>query len=87
MLQPLKDRVVIKMEESKEATQGGIILPDAAQKKPQRGTVIAIGKDVDELQVKDIVYVAEQSGVEVEVDGEKYVLMMEQNVLGYLKAE
>lgn len=82
MIQPLKDRVVIKMEEEKEATQGGIILPDAAQKKPQTGVVLAIGREVEELGVDDIVYVAEHSGIEIEDDGVKYLIIMEQNVLG-----
>jgi chaperonin GroES len=93
-LAPLDDRVVIKQSEAEEKSSGGIILPDAAKEKPQRGKIIAVGpgKMLDngkrgEMNVKkgDEVLYAKYSGNEIEIDGEKYVILHEGDVLGVIE--
>jgi len=93
-LRPLEDRVVIKQLEAKEKTTGGIILPDTAKEKPQIGKIIAVGpgKILDdgtkqEMSVKknDEVIYAKYMGNEVEIDGEKYVIIKESDILGVIE--
>ncbi len=93
-LRPLDDRVVIKQSEAEEKTTGGIILPDTAKEKPQIGKVIAVGpgKILDngkraEMSVKknDTVIYAKYMGNEIEIDGEKYVILKESDVLGIVE--
>ncbi len=93
-LKPLDDRVVVKQSEAEEKTSGGIILPDAAKEKPQIGKVVAVGpgklQDNGErspMGVKegDEVIYGKYSGSEVEVDGEKYVIISESGILGILE--
>ncbi|HEX8343019.1 MAG TPA: co-chaperone GroES [Tepidisphaeraceae bacterium] len=91
-LKPLHDRVVVKPAEAEEKTKSGILLPDSAKEKPTRGKVIAAGlgkpnKDtgkVNALNVKvgDEVYYGKYSGTEVEVEGEKLVIVRESDLLG-----
>jgi chaperonin GroES len=93
-LAPLDDRVVIKQSEAEEKSSGGIILPDAAKEKPQRGKIIAVGpgKMLDngkrgEMNVKkgeDVLY-AKYSGNEIEIDGENYVILHEGDILGVIE--
>jgi len=92
-LQPLHDRVLIKRIEEEQARRGGIIIPDTAKEKPQEGKVIAVGKGkVSEagkktpLDVKagDRVLFGKYSGSEVKLDGEEYLIMKEEDVLGIL---
>jgi chaperonin GroES len=89
-LRPLDDRVVIEPMEAEEMTAGGIVLPDAAQEKPQRGSVVAIGpgKLLDSGQratlavsVGDQVIFGKYAGSEVEVDGRDYKIMRENDIL------
>ena len=93
-LAPLDDRVVIKQSEAEEKSAGGIILPDAAKEKPQRGKIIAVGpgKMLDsgkrgEMNVKkgDEVLYAKYSGNEIEINDEKYVILHEGDVLGVIE--
>jgi chaperonin GroES len=93
-LKPLDDRIVIKQSEAEEKTAGGIILPDSAKEKPQIGKVVAIGpgKLLDDgkranLSVKknDEVIYAKYIGSDVEIDGEKYVILRESDVLGIVE--
>jgi chaperonin GroES len=93
-LAPLDDRVVIKQSEAEEKSAGGIILPDAAKEKPQRGKIIAVGpgKILDngkrsEMNVKkgDEVLYAKYSGNEIEIDGENYVILHEGDILGVIE--
>lgn len=93
-LRPLDDRIVIKQSEAEEKTAGGIILPDAAKEKPQIGTVVAIGpgKLLDDgtrakmsVKDKDEVIYAKYIGSDVEIDGEKYVILRESDVLGIVE--
>ncbi|HYF52226.1 MAG TPA: co-chaperone GroES [Planctomycetota bacterium] len=92
-LQPLDDRIVIKRLEAEEKTAGGIVLPDTAKEKPQRGEVIAVGpgKLLDdgkraalEVKVGDIVLFGKYSGTEVKVGGEECLIVRESDLLAKL---
>lgn len=93
-LRPLDDRVVIRQSEAKEKTAGGIFLPDAAKEKPQIGKVVAAGpgKMLDngkrsQMSVKknDEVIYGKYAGNEVELEGQKYVLLRETDLLGIVE--
>ncbi len=93
-LKPLDDRVVIKQSDAQEKTTGGIILPDTAKEKPQIGKVIATGpgKLLDDgkrskmsVKKKDDVIYAKYIGSEVEIEGEKYVILKESDILGIVE--
>ncbi len=93
-LKPLSDRVIVKPLEAEEKTASGIYLPDAAKEKPTKGKVISVGPGkVDDngnrmpLNVKagDTIYYGKYSGNEIEVDGTKYVILRESEVLGVLE--
>lgn len=93
-LKPLADRVIVKQTEAEEKTASGIYLPDAAKEKPTRGKVIAAGpgKTDDngkrwQLNVKagDTVVYGKYSGTDVEVDGEKFVILRESDLLGVIE--
>ena len=92
-IKPVGDRILIQHREDKEQVRGGIIIPDSAKEKPQEAKVIALGsgrKDKDgnltpfEVKVGDIVLVAKYGGSEVKLDGEKYTLVREDDILGLL---
>lgn len=93
-LQPLGDRIVVQREQSEEKTEGGIFLPDSAQDKPTRGTVISVGDgrllddgSRGEMQVKpgDRVLFTSYAGENIEIGDEEYVLMSEGEVLAVLE--
>jgi len=93
-LRPLDDRIVIKQSDAEEKTAGGIILPDTAKEKPQIGRVVAAGpgKMLDngkrsEMSVKknDEVIYAKYIGSEIEIDGKKFVILHENDVLGIIE--
>jgi len=93
-LYPLDDRIVVELEEAEEKTQGGIVLPDTAKEKPQRGKVIAIGSgkllDSGErakpiLKEGDRVIFGKYSGSDVKVDGKEYKILRENEVLAKLE--
>ncbi|HZN65723.1 MAG TPA: co-chaperone GroES [Tepidisphaeraceae bacterium] len=93
-LRPLADRVIVKQSEAEEKTKSGILLPDTAKEKPTKGKVIAVGpgklndkgKPMDiGLRAGDTVYYGKYSGTDVEVDGEKFVILRETDVLGVLE--
>ena len=92
-LTPLHDRVLVKRVEEQESVRGGIIIPDSAKDKPQEGEVISTGKGRtnDEgktfpLAVKegDRVLFGKYSGTEIKIDGEDFIIMKEEEVLGIL---
>lgn len=91
-LKPLHDRVVIQPAESEDVTAGGIILPDTAKEKPQRGEVIAVGPGKTENgqlitpQVKagDTVLYGKYSGTEVTVDKKDYLIVRESDIMAIL---
>lgn len=87
---PMEDRVLIETSEAEQTTAGGIILPDNAREKPQRGTVIASGpgKMLDsgkrgEMSVKvgDEVIYGKYAGTEIEISGEKFFILRENDIL------
>ncbi|WP_348761398.1 co-chaperone GroES [uncultured Salinisphaera sp.] len=92
-IRPLHDRVVIKRLEEEQKTAGGIVIPDTAAEKPQRGEVVAVGngKPLDsgevrkpEVAVGDKVMFGKFSGTEIKVDGEEVVVMREDDILAVL---
>ena len=92
-LQPLDDRIVLKRLEAEEKTAGGIVLPDTAKEKPQRGEVLAVGpgKLLDtgkratmEVKVGDLVLFGKYSGTEVKVSGEECLIVRESDLLAKL---
>lgn len=93
-LRPLSDRVIVKQSEAENKTASGIVLPDSAKEKPTKGKVISVGPGkVDDkgkhmaLNVKagDTVYYGKYSGTDIEVDGEKFVILRESDILGVLE--
>jgi len=89
-LRPLDDRVVVEPQEAEERTAGGIVLPDSAKEKPQRGTVVCVGPGKmlesgkrGELSVAkgDVVIYGKYSGTDVEVDGRDLKILREQDIL------
>ena len=93
-LTPLHDRIVVRRIEEAETTRGGIIIPDSAKDKPQEGEVIAVGKGksndegkVFPLDVKagDRILFGKYSGTEIKIDGEEFLIMREEEVLGILE--
>jgi chaperonin GroES len=84
-MKPINDRVVIKPAAAEEKTKGGIIIPDTAKEKPQRGEVIAVGpgKDGNPMTVKvgDTVLYGKYSGQELHYHGEDYLIMREDDIL------
>lgn len=93
-VKPLEDRVLIKQCEAEDVTAGGIVLPDAAQEKPQRGVVVAAGpgKMLDSgsrgqmgLSKGDEVFYGKYSGTEVSIDDEPYVILRETDVLAVIE--
>ena len=92
-LTPLHDRILVKRIEEAETTRGGIIIPDSAKDKPQEGEVIAVGKGkvsedgkVRPLDVKegDRILFGKYSGTEIKIDGDEFIIMREEEVLGIL---
>jgi len=93
-IRPLADRVVVERIEEEEVKKGGIIIPDTAKEKPQKGKVVAVGPGrkteegkVIPLDVKegDIVIFSKYAGTEVEIDDKKYLIMREDEILGIIE--
>lgn len=94
-IRPLDDRVVVQRSEAEEKTAGGIVLPDTAREKPNQGRVLAVGagkfnertgqRSGMSLKVGDRVFYGKYSGNEVEIDGEKYVILRESDVLAVIE--
>jgi chaperonin GroES len=93
-LRPLHDRILVERVEETEKTKGGIIIPDSAKEKPAEGKVIAIGKgrvgDDGKLIALDIkkgdrILFGKYGGAEVKIDGEEYLIMREDDVLGVIE--
>jgi chaperonin GroES len=93
-LRPLYDRIVVRRIEQQEQKQGGIIIPDSAKEKPQEAEVVAVGKGkrlengtVVPLDVKvgDRILFGKYSGSEVKMDGQEYLIMREDEVLGIIE--
>jgi chaperonin GroES len=92
-LTPLQDRLLVQRVEEEEKTKGGIIIPDTAKEKPAEGKVVSVGKGkVDEkgkpipMEVKkgDRILFGKYSGTEIKIEGEEYLIMREDDVLGII---
>ena len=93
-LRPLHDRILVERVEEAEKTKGGIIIPDSAKEKPAEGKVIAVGKGrigddgkPIKLDIKkgDRILFGKYGGTEVKIDGEEYLIMREEDVLGVIE--
>ena len=92
-IRPLHDRILIKRVEERETARGGIIIPDSAKEKPQEGEVIAVGNGkllengtrvALDVQAGDRILFGKYSGSEIKLDGEEYLILREDEVLGIL---
>ena len=92
-IRPLYDRIVVKRIEESETVKGGIIIPDSAKEKPQEGEVVAVGhgKRLDdgklvplEVKVGDRILFGKYSGNEIKIEGEEYLIVREDEILGVL---
>jgi chaperonin GroES len=88
-MKPINDRVVVKPAPAEEKTKGGIIIPDTAKEKPQRGEVVAVGPGKDgnlmTVQAGDIVLYGKYAGQELQYNGEDYLIMREDDILVILE--
>src|SRR5712671_5324251 len=94
-IRPLYDRIVVKRIEQQEQLQGGLYIPDSAKEKPQEGEVVAVGKGKRledgkvvplDVQVNDRILFGKYSGSDIKLDGDEFLIMREDEVLGVLDA-
>ncbi len=94
MIRPLQDRIIVKRIDADEKTSGGIIIPDTAKEKPQEGEIIAVGKgkklesgEVQSMELKkgDRVLFSKYGGTDIKIDGEEYLIMREDDILGVIE--
>jgi len=92
---PLHDRIVVSRIDAEEKTAGGIIIPDTAKEKPQEGKIIAVGpgkRDKDgtlippNVKAGDRVLFAKWAGTELKIDGQEYMIMKEDDILGVIES-
>lgn len=87
-MQPLHDRVIVKPASAEEKTAGGIIIPDTAKEKPQKGHVVAVGKGKKDeplvVKVGDSVLYGKYSGTELQFEGKDYLIMRESDILAII---
>ena len=83
---PLADRVLVEAAPAEEKTASGIIIPDTAKEKPQRGTIVAVGKGKKDepltVKVGDTVIYGQYSGTEIKIEGNSYLIMRESDIFG-----
>ena len=93
-IRPLHDRVIVQRLEEEEKTKGGIIIPDSAKEKPQEGKVIAVGtgkilengtKLALDVKVGNKILFGKYSGTEIKIDGEEFLMMREDDILGVIE--
>jgi chaperonin GroES len=91
---PLQDRILVKREEEEQKTAGGIIIPDTAKEKPQKGKVVAAGpgkvsddgkRQPMEVKAGDRVLFAKYAGTEIKIDGVEHICMRENDILGIIE--
>lgn len=94
MIRPLHDRVIVTRKDAETTTASGIIIPDSAKEKPQEGEIVAVGKgrimqdgSIQELDVKkgDMVLFGKYAGTEIKIDGEEYLMMKEDDIMGVVE--
>jgi chaperonin GroES len=93
-IRPLHDRVIVQRIEEEEKTKGGIIIPDTAKEKPQEGKVIAVGpgkilengtKINLDVKVGDRILFGKYAGTEIKIEGDEYLMMREDDILGVIE--
>lgn len=92
-IQPLADRIVVKVLEAEEVTRGGIVLPDTAKEKPQQAEVVAVGKGkvsdgkviAPEVKTGDKILFGKYSGTEITIEGKEYLILKEEDILAIVK--
>jgi chaperonin GroES len=93
-LRPLQDRILVQRVEEEEKTKGGIIIPDTAKEKPAEGKIVSVGKGkldengkriAPEVKKGDRILFGKYSGTEVKVEGNEYLIMREEDVLGIIE--
>src|ERR1700724_3219928 len=94
-IRPLYDRIVVKRIEEQETTRTGIFIPDSAKEKPQEGEVLAVGRGKRledgtmvalDVKIGDRILFGKYSGNEIKLDGDEYMIMREDDILGVLDA-
>jgi chaperonin GroES len=93
-LRPLQDRILVQRVEEEEKTKGGIIIPDTAKEKPAEGKIVSVGKGkldengkriAPEVKKGDRILFGKYSGTEVKIEGNEYLIMREEDVLGIIE--
>jgi chaperonin GroES len=93
-IRPLADKVLVQRMEAETKTAGGIVLPDTAKEKPQRGKIISVGSGktlddggVQKMQVKkgDVVLFTSYAGTEIKIDGKEYLIMSESDIMAVIE--
>ena len=93
-LRPLQDRILVQRVKEEEKTKGGIIIPDTAKEKPAEGKIVSVGKGkldengkriAPEVKKGDRILFSKYSGTEVKVEGQEYLIMREEDVLGIIE--
>lgn len=93
-LRPLQDRIIVKRLEEEAMTAGGLYIPDTAKEKPQKGEIIAVGKGKVaedgkllpmDVKVGDKVLFGKYAGTEIKIDGQDYLIMREDDILGVIE--
>lgn len=85
MIKPLKDRVCVSYSEEPEKTAGGLYVPDTAKEKPQQGKIEAIGSEVKEVKVGDIVLFDKYSGSKIKLNDKEHLIVKEEDLLGIIQ--
>lgn len=93
-IRPLADKVLVQRLEAESKTAGGIVLPDSAKEKPQRGKIVSVGKGkvlddgtLQKMQVKkgDVVLFTSYAGTDVKIDGKEYLIMNESDIMAVIE--
>jgi chaperonin GroES len=93
-LRPLQDRIIVKRLEEESKTAGGILIPDTAKEKPQRGEIVAVGKGKVaedgkllpmDVKVGDKVLFGKYAGTEIKIEGDDFLIMREDDILGVIE--
>ncbi len=82
---PLKDRVFVKYSEEAEKTAGGIYIPESAKEKPQKGIIEAVGSEVKEIKIGDVILFDKYSGSKINIDNNEYLIIKEEDILGIIQ--
>ncbi len=85
MLKPLKDRLLVSYLDQEQKTAGGIIIPESAKERPQKGKVEAIGKEVEEVKAGDVIMFKTYAPDNIKIDGTEYGIVKLEDVMGIIE--